>query len=122
MRSRIDQYGSIVDDRVAVLGRTVLAGNLVIGDARVRKLGADAHVALVAIGRMPPFHDVAVKARPRVVGDANPRGAGSRADRGPDRTADGATDNGAPDSATRDSAPEPSPRSTSKAPTRRARP
>ena len=51
---------------------------------------------------MPPFHDVAVEARPRILGNAARGGAGSRADRGPDRTTDSATDNGAPDSAARD--------------------
>src|SRR3954465_1506861 len=82
MRSRIDQYGAIVDHRIAVMGRTVFAGNLIIGDATARELGADAHFALVAIGRMPPFHDIAVETRSRVVGNTASGGARSRADRG----------------------------------------
>src|SRR4051812_11974701 len=88
MRSRIDQHGSIVDDRVAVMSRPIFAGNLVIRNAAARKLGAHAHFTLVAIGRMAPFRDVAVEARPRVVGDAARGSAGNRAHRGPDRTAD----------------------------------
>src|SRR4051812_27267604 len=75
MRSRIDQHGSIVDDGVAVMSRPIFAGNLVIGNAGARELGADPHFALVAVGRMPPFRHVAVEARPRVVGNAACGGA-----------------------------------------------
>lgn len=104
MSSRVDQYGSIVDDRVAILGRPVLPGNLVIGHAASRKLGADAHFILIAIGRMPAFDDVTMETRPRVFGNAPRRGTGSGADRGPYRTADNATDDGASDRAAGSSA------------------
>jgi hypothetical protein len=104
MSSRVDQYGSIVDDRVAILRRPVLPGNLVIGHAAVRKLGSDAHFILIAIGRMLAFDDVAVEARPRVLGNAARRGAGSSADRSPYRTADNAADDCASNRAARGSA------------------
>jgi hypothetical protein len=104
MRSRVDQYGSIVDDRVAILGRPILPGDLVVGHAAVRKLRSDAHFILIALGRMSAFDHVTAEARPRVFGNAARRSTGSSADRSPYRTADSAADDGASDRAARDPA------------------
>src|ERR1700712_2669124 len=91
MRSRIDQHGAVVDHCVAVLGRAVFSGNLVVGDTAIRQLRPYAHFLLEAIGRMFAFNNVTTEARTRVLGNAARRCSSSGADRSPNRTANDAT-------------------------------
>ena len=66
MRTRINEYRTIVDDGVAILPDTVFLRDFIVGDARFRKLSADPHIALIAVRRAMLFNHVAVEARPLI--------------------------------------------------------
>jgi hypothetical protein len=56
----------IVDDRVAILANTVLLRNLIVRDARFRKLSADPYIALITVRRAALFDHITAEARPLI--------------------------------------------------------
>jgi hypothetical protein len=65
-RTGVNQNRSIVDNCVAIFACTVLLRNLIIGDARFRKLSADPHIALITVRRAALFNHITAEARPLV--------------------------------------------------------
>jgi hypothetical protein len=65
-RAGVHQNRPIVDDRIAIFANAVLLRNLIIGDARFRKLSADPHVALITVRRAALFNHITAEARPLV--------------------------------------------------------
>ncbi len=62
----INEYRSIVDDRVAIPASTVFLGHVVVGNARFGKLGTHPYIALIAVGRAVLFNHIAMKAGPLI--------------------------------------------------------
>src|SRR3954453_15948184 len=81
MRARIDQHGTIVDHRVAIVAHTVFRRHVIVGDALLGQVRANSDVTLIGIGGVVPFDDITVKARPFI----DTENAGHAADDSSDR-------------------------------------
>jgi hypothetical protein len=64
--ARVNQHRSIIDDGVAILANTVFLRNVVVGDARFRKLSAYAYIALITVGRPALFYYITAETRPLI--------------------------------------------------------
>jgi hypothetical protein len=62
--ARVNQHRSIIDDGVAILANTVFLRNVVVGDARFRKLSAYPYIALITVGRAALFNYITSETRP----------------------------------------------------------
>ena len=62
----VHQNRPIVDNRVAIFACTVLLRNLIIGDARFRKLSADPYIALITVRWAALFNHIIAEARPLI--------------------------------------------------------
>jgi hypothetical protein len=62
----INQNRPIVDDRIAIFANTILLRNLIIRDARFRKLSADPYIALITVRRAALFNHITAEARPLI--------------------------------------------------------
>jgi hypothetical protein len=59
----VNQHRSIIDDGVATLANTVFLRNVVVGDARFRKLSAYPHIAPITVGRAALFNYITAETR-----------------------------------------------------------
>jgi hypothetical protein len=64
--ARVNQHRSIIDDSVAILTNTVFLRNVVVGDARFRKLSAYPYIALITVGRAALFNYITAETRPLI--------------------------------------------------------
>ena len=88
VRVWIDQHGPVVDDRISIVLYAVFCGNLVVGNAGRRQLGADHDIAVVPI-RGPFFlHNVGAELRTPIVGNAADNRAAYAANNRTNRAAD----------------------------------
>jgi hypothetical protein len=77
----INEYRSIVDDRVAIPASTVFLGHVVVGHARFGKLGTYPYIALIAVGRAVLFNHIAMKAGPLIYAQYSCHAADDPSDR-----------------------------------------
>jgi hypothetical protein len=66
MCARVDQYGSVIDHRVAIIPGTIFLRHVIIRDPGLWQLGSHPYVAAVGIGRSVLIDDVGVKTRPLI--------------------------------------------------------